>query len=301
MKKILFFMTLLVMGVSFAFAQTNADIKFDKTTHDFGKFSENSPVVSCTFTFTNIGDAPLVIHQAVASCGCTVPDYTKEPILDERLMNLRYSAEGWLAFGCLDSSGGAYRWFRDTLAKEESYDDLNEMAKETPEGAEKLFFYPYLVGERTLGSVYSRGMFIGLSPRHTKGHMVRSIQEGIAFEHKRTLEIMEKAGCHISCVYHSGGAAEGELWNQIKADIYQTEVKTIEENESAVLGSALLGGTAAGLYKNVLEKARELLKVKKVYYPNESQKKMYEEHFDIYKEMHDALQTSFEHLGQIER
>ena len=68
MKKILFLMTLLVMGVSFAFAQTNADIKFDKTTHDFGKFSENSPVVSCTFTFTNIGDAPLVIHQAVASC-----------------------------------------------------------------------------------------------------------------------------------------------------------------------------------------------------------------------------------------
>ena len=59
MKKILFLMTLLVMGVSFAFAQTNADIKFDKTTHDFGKFSENSPVVSCTFTFTNIGDAPL--------------------------------------------------------------------------------------------------------------------------------------------------------------------------------------------------------------------------------------------------
>lgn len=55
-----------------------------------------------------------------------------------------------------------------------------------------------------------------------------------------------------------------------------------------MLGSALLGGTAAGLYKNVLEKARELLKVKKVYYPNESQKKMYEEHFDIYKEMHDA-------------
>ena len=87
-----------------------------------------------------------------------------------------------MAFGCLDSSGGAYRWFRDTLAKEESYDDLNEMAKETPEGAEKLFFYPYLVGERTLGSVYSRGMFIGLSPRHTKGHMVRSIQEGIAFK-----------------------------------------------------------------------------------------------------------------------
>lgn len=263
-----------------------------------------SVAAGCGDTMANLLVAGMLNYGDLADItgtGSTICLYTKEPILDERLMKLRYSAEGWLAFGCLDSSGGAYRWFRDTLAKEESYDDLNEMAKETPEGAEKLFFYPYLVGERTLGSVYSRGMFIGLSPRHTKGHMVRSIQEGIAFEHKRTLEIMEKAGCHISCVYHSGGAAEGELWNQIKADIYQTEVKTIEENESAVLGSALLGGTAAGLYKNVLEKARELLKVKKVYYPNESQKKMYEEHFDIYKEMHDALQTSFEHLGQIER
>ena len=76
MKKILFLMTLLVMGVSFAFAQTNADIKFDKTTHDFGKFSENSPVVSFTFIFSIIGDAPLLIHLAVASCGCTVPEYT---------------------------------------------------------------------------------------------------------------------------------------------------------------------------------------------------------------------------------
>ena len=94
MKKVLFLMTLLVMGVSFAFAQTNADIKFDKTTHDFGKFSENSPVVSCTFTFTNIGDAPLVIHQAVASCGCTVPEYTKEPIMPGKKGTIKVTYNG---------------------------------------------------------------------------------------------------------------------------------------------------------------------------------------------------------------
>ena len=60
MKKILFFAVMLVMGISYASAQS-AQIKFDKTTHDFGTFSENSPVVTCVFTFTNIGDAPLVI------------------------------------------------------------------------------------------------------------------------------------------------------------------------------------------------------------------------------------------------
>ena len=72
---------LLFACVSFASAQDNqAQIKFDKVSHDFGTFSESNPVQECVFTFTNVGQAPLIINQAVASCGCTVPSYTKEPI-----------------------------------------------------------------------------------------------------------------------------------------------------------------------------------------------------------------------------
>ena len=78
MKRIVFTTLLFVCYILGASAQ--AEIKFDKLTHDFGKFSESSPVVTCTFTFTNTGDKPLVINQAVASCGCTVPEYTKDPI-----------------------------------------------------------------------------------------------------------------------------------------------------------------------------------------------------------------------------
>ena len=65
-----------------AFAQAGkAEIKFDKTSHNCGQFSEKQPIQKCTFTFTNTGTAPLVINQAIASCGCTVPAYTKTPIL----------------------------------------------------------------------------------------------------------------------------------------------------------------------------------------------------------------------------
>ena len=78
MKKIL--LSGLMFVVSIAFASAQAEIKFNKLTHDFGNFPETSPVVSCTFTFTNTGDKPLVINQAVASCGCTVPEYTKDPV-----------------------------------------------------------------------------------------------------------------------------------------------------------------------------------------------------------------------------
>ncbi|WP_072543025.1 DUF1573 domain-containing protein [Bacteroides mediterraneensis] len=80
MKKILFTTLLCVMNILFVIAQGTAQITFEKTTYNFGSFSENSPKVTCKFKFTNTGDGPLVIHQAIASCGCTVPQYPKEPI-----------------------------------------------------------------------------------------------------------------------------------------------------------------------------------------------------------------------------
>ena len=80
MKKLLLSTLFLLCGLTASMAQKPAEIKFDKLTHDFGTFSEKNPVVSCTFTFTNVGETALVINQAVASCGCTVPEYTKEPI-----------------------------------------------------------------------------------------------------------------------------------------------------------------------------------------------------------------------------
>ena len=61
-------------------AENYAEIKFDTLRHNFGKFSKNDPIVKCSFRFINTGTAPLVIHQAFASCGCTVPTLTKEPI-----------------------------------------------------------------------------------------------------------------------------------------------------------------------------------------------------------------------------
>ena len=47
---------------------------------DLGKFPASDPVRKCSYAFTNVGTAPLIIHQAFASCGCTVPSFTKDPI-----------------------------------------------------------------------------------------------------------------------------------------------------------------------------------------------------------------------------
>lgn len=95
MKKVfLFYMLMLVVSMGCVLAQDKADIKFDKTTHNFGTFSENNPIVSCVFTFTNVGNAPLVIHQAIASCGCTVPEFTQEPVMPGKKGTIKITYNG---------------------------------------------------------------------------------------------------------------------------------------------------------------------------------------------------------------
>lgn len=94
MKKILIMTLLLVFGMGTALAQKPAEIKFDKLTHDFGTFSEKNPVVNCVFTYTNVGEEPLVINQAIASCGCTVPEYTKTPVKPGEKGEIRVTYNG---------------------------------------------------------------------------------------------------------------------------------------------------------------------------------------------------------------
>lgn len=81
-----------------AAAQKQAKIVFDKTTHDFGSFEETK-LQTCVFTFKNEGNAPLVINQAVASCGCTVPTYTKSPVVPGQSGQLKVTYNGKGKFG----------------------------------------------------------------------------------------------------------------------------------------------------------------------------------------------------------
>ncbi len=72
-------------------------IKFEKTTHDFGTFSETNSTQKCVFTFTNVGKSPLIINQAIASCGCTVPSFPEKPIApgDSGVIKITYNGLGY--------------------------------------------------------------------------------------------------------------------------------------------------------------------------------------------------------------
>ena len=95
MKKLLLFSAMLICGFTTAMAQKPASIHFDNVLHNFGALNHDSlQVVTCTFTFTNEGEEPLVINQAVASCGCTVPQYSKEPVLPGQKGEIKVKYDG---------------------------------------------------------------------------------------------------------------------------------------------------------------------------------------------------------------
>ena len=89
-----------VLATTSLWAQSKDDNKpkmtFEKTEHDFGSFKESDGPVTCVFKFTNTGKGMLVIHQAIATCGCTVPIYPKEPIKpgDSGEIKITYNGKG---------------------------------------------------------------------------------------------------------------------------------------------------------------------------------------------------------------
>ena len=94
MKKSLIILTLLFTAVNFVSAQ--AEIKFDVLSKNVGNFKEADAVQTAVYSFTNVGNQPLVIQQATASCGCTVPEYTKAPIApgEKGQIKVTYNGKG---------------------------------------------------------------------------------------------------------------------------------------------------------------------------------------------------------------
>ncbi len=235
--------------------------------------------------------------------------FSDEPVLDDRLMNLHHVLPGWIPFGIIDSGGLSLKWFKDSFCKVEIaqaeargmgvYDILNELADRVEPGAEGLMYFPYLMGERTLGTPYARGVFFGITPRVEVGAMVRAIMEGVTFELRRTFEIVEAAGHSINVIYHSGGGAYSDLWSQIKADIYGKKVAVFENSEGGILGSAILAGVGVGLYPDSASAAERCLRVAKSFEPRSQHSRRYEAMFSLFKDLHDRMQEPYNRLAQV--
>jgi xylulokinase len=201
------------------------------------------------------------------------------------------------------SAGGSFRWFRDTLkpAGPLSYDDLTALAAPIAPGADGLLFLPYLSGERTPHlDPLARGAFVGLTTRHTLGHMVRAVMEGVVFSLNDGLQIMRELGLPLEQIRATGGGGRSPLWRQMQADIYGAEVASLAAEEGPAYGAALLAGVTAGVFESVHAAADRCVVVSGRTAPNPQAMARYAQIYPIYRDAYAAMRTTFERLAGFE-
>jgi xylulokinase len=154
-----------------------------------------------------------------------------------------------------------------------------------------LLWLPYLMGERTphLDS-QARGTWFGLTASHTRGHLVRSILEGVAFSLQDSLEIFRELGIPVEQIRASGGGSRSFLWRQIQADIFGKELVTLRTSEGSALGAALLAGVGARIYASVEESAQEAIQVKECMLPSPDNVAKYKRYYEVYRDLYPAVQ-----------
>ena len=181
----------------------------------------------------------------------SLPEFKADP--QARVHVFCHAVPGlWEAMGVMLSAAGSLRWFRDAFAPGTSYDDLTAEAETEEPGAGGVTFLPYLAGERTPhADPHARAMFWGLTLRHGRGSLVRSVLEGVAYGLRDSLELLRGLGVRPQAGRASGGGARSRLWLEIVASVLGLPLELTVVEEGSAYGAALLGGVAAGVWPDV--------------------------------------------------
>ncbi|NLG50684.1 MAG: xylulokinase [Chloroflexi bacterium] len=239
--------------------------------------------------------------------------YTDTPTrdYDGRLHTFCHAVPGkWHVMGVTLSAGGSFRWLRDTLGLAEksvaelsgvdAYEILTAEAANAPAGCEGLIFLPYLTGERTpYPDANARGTFFGLTLRHDKRHLVRAVMEGVAYSLRDSIELLRDLGIPIQQVRATGGGARSMLWRQILADVFGTELVTVNVTEGTAYGAALLAGVGTEVYGSVPEACSTTIRIVDRIDPVPESQAAYNEYYPVYRSLYRSLKPAFDAVAAV--
>ena len=216
----------------------------------------------------------------------------------------------WHIMGVTQAAGLSLKWFKDNLCALENqnsassgvdvYEELNCQALSVKPGCDGLMYLPYLMGERTPHlDPYARGVFFGLTARHNKNDMLRSVMEGVGYSLVDCMDIIREMGITVSEVRASGGGGKSEVWRGIQADMFNCEVVTTSSSEGPALGVAILALVGIGVYPSVVEACDTIIHKVTSQKPVAENAILYNKYHNIYKRLYTALKPEFINLNEI--
>lgn len=200
----------------------------------------------------------------------------------------------WLLQGGSVGGGGALKWFKQELGKGLSFDDLTAEAAKVPAGSEGVVFLPYMSGERSpIWNPDAKGVFYGLSFDKTRGHMIRSVLEGVAFSLEHNLRTASETGISVDVLNAMGGASNSILWTQIKADVTGKMIQVPTSDTASTLGAALLAGIGCKVYADYEDAVSKTIVMTRVQKPDMEKHEKYKESMKLYLELYEDLKETY--------
>ncbi|OCX38837.1 gluconokinase [Staphylococcus haemolyticus] len=214
--------------------------------------------------------------------------------------------------GPVNNGGVVLRWLRDELLASEvetakrlgvdPYDVLTKIASRVKPGAEGLIFHPYLAGERApLWNADARGSFFGLTLSHQKEHMIRAALEGVLYNlYTVYLALIEVMNETPSTIKATGGFAKSEVWRQMMADIFDTDLIVPESFESSCLGACVLGLKALGEIDDfsIIE---EMVGTTNAHQPDSETVQVYQQLVSIFINLSRSLEERYAEIADFQR
>jgi xylulokinase len=200
--------------------------------------------------------------------------------------------------GVTQGAGLSLRWFRDQFGfgdgDGDPYDRMTAEASHVPSGSNGLLWAPYLMGERTPHlDPNARAALIGLTASHTRAHVIRAIMEGVAFSLRDSFEIFNEMHVPVEDIRLGGGGARSALWRQIQADIYGRAVATVEAEEGAAYGVAMLAGVGISVWNCVDSACAAVVRTRDRIEPDPDSKELMSQQYKSFRAIYPALRTIY--------
>ncbi len=206
----------------------------------------------------------------------------------------------YLLINVSQTAGIILKWFRDEFCKDivdehgaNAFDIMGELAAKAPVLSNGLTLFPHFTGMQIpkLDS-NTKGVFFGVGLHTSRECFIRAIMESVAYMLKENIEALEVFGVSPSLIYSLGGGSKSIIWNQIKADICNKAIMIMNNEESASLGAAMLGGVACGIYDSI-EAAVANIKEKQRIDPDKQNVELYEKGYADFKKMYECFKDLF--------
>ncbi len=201
--------------------------------------------------------------------------------------------------GCMLSAASCNKWWMDDILGTGEYAKEQAAITDDKLGNNRVFYLPYLMGERSPHNDSSaRATFTGMTMDTTRSDMTQAVLEGVAFAIRDSFEVAKSLGINVTETKICGGGAKSPLWRKIIANVLNINVCVLEAEEGPALGAAMLATVGTGRYESVKEAAQNIVKVVEVIEPEPEIAARYEAKYRQFRLIYPALKQVFAEIAK---